>query len=205
MKDLKETLETRQNLHGLYWFKDNSLEPVEYLFKDSLEPPVQLSKEPLTPDNFGMILNNKVYTVDDFRWYKEDGSDLDYLRYDDSYSILTNDDLPPEVFVLLNGVIGVKFATRCLLRAKEIIDTCNNADAKQSLNHSITIFNNEDINGIKLLIAADALSSASKAVKDINNDFSCQLNKYATLITQVHSKICEKWAIYFLTSSFRGF
>ena len=78
--------------------------------------PIISSKEPLTSENFGLVENDVIYTANDFRWYEEDGSCRDFRYGDNQY--LESSAVPDEVSRLLNTLIGVKFATQQMEKAK---------------------------------------------------------------------------------------
>ena len=121
------------------------------------------SEEPLTVENFGIAMGGNTYTVDDFRWFKEDGSDRDF-RYDDSTYCIGTDDFPDEVFCLLNTTICLKYAKHYMAEAKEMLDNITYNEAKRKINEAIIEFENldDDVqNQLKLQVACDTLSAVA--------------------------------------------
>ena len=130
------------------------------------------SEAPLTAENFGIVMNGNTYTIDDFRWWKADGSDRDF-RYDDDNSYLSADNLPDEIFCLLNTVICLKFAKRHMADAKAMVDATDNDEAKQAMNEAFIEFENLDdtTESIeKFKTACIALRDASGVFEDIDDD-----------------------------------
>lgn len=163
MKKLNERFseETLRQLMGLYIINSNS-----ECF------PLVPSEKPLTVDNFGLLEDDVIYTAEDFQWCEEDGSDRN-LKYNDSDYYLYGDDLPDEVFYLLNTVICIKFATHQLADAKAMIDATDNDEAKQAINEAFIEFENLDDateSMKKLQIACDALNEASDIFESIDDE-----------------------------------
>lgn len=131
------------------------------------------SEAPLTAENFGIVMNGNTYTIDDFRWWKADGSDRDF-RYDDSDDYLVADGLlPDEVFCLLNTKLCIEFATRHLADAKDKIEATDNDEAKQIINEAFIEFENLDdtTESIKKLqTACIALRNVSNVFEDIDDN-----------------------------------
>lgn len=130
------------------------------------------SEEPLTVENFGIVMDGNTYTVDDFRWWEADGGDRDF-RYDDDNSYLSADNLPDEIFCLLNTVICLKFAKRHMADAKAMVDATDNDEAKQAMNEAFIEFENLDdtTESIeKFKTACIALRDASGVFEDIDDD-----------------------------------
>lgn len=160
MKKLNERFseETLRQLMGIYVINTNS----EWF-------PLVPSEKPLTVDNFGLLEDDVIYTAEDFQWCEEDGSDRN-LKYNDSDYYLYGDDLPDEVFYLLNTVICIKFATRQLADAKAMIDAIDNFEAQQTIDDAITAFEGTNDSERKLQIAYDALNEASDIFESIDDE-----------------------------------
>ena len=161
MKKLIETLtpEVQDALKGIYVKIADGYVPL-------------LQEITLTVETFGIIEQVNGETVllmaDDFSWDSDDGSDKD-LRYSDE-EYYSCDDLPENVVIFLNGIIGVKFAKSALDEAKEILDGSDNDDAKTALGEAITAFEEAVDTKAKLNIAKDALTAAQEISDDIDED-----------------------------------
>ena len=133
-------------------------------------------------------MDGHTYTTEDFRWYEKDGSDRD-LAYGDTNDYLYSDDLPDEVFHLLNTVICLKFAKRHMADAKAMVDDATDDDeAKQAMNEAFIKFENLDdaTESIKKLqFACDALSEASDVFEDISNKLCHIFYNASTVISDV--------------------
>lgn len=144
--------ETRRELTGLY------IPLYDYTGLERIIP----SEEPLTAENFGIVMDGNTYTIDDFQWWEKDGSDRDF-QYDDSNHCLAADDLPDEVFYLLNTAICLKYAKRYMEEAKAMLDNITYDKAKQKINKAIIEFENlDDVQSqLKLQVACDTLSAVA--------------------------------------------
>lgn len=181
MKQLNERFseETLRQMMGLYFF-DGS----DWL---SFVP----SENHLTDDNFGFMEDGIIYTAEDFRWYEKDGNDRD-LAYGDTNDYFYSDDLPDEVFCLLNTVICLKFAKQHMADAKAMVDATDDDEAKQAMNEAFIKFENLDdaTESIKKLqLACDALSEASDVFEDIDNDLCNTFYNASTVISDVISEL----------------
>lgn len=180
----KFSQETQRELTGLYipLYDDTGLERIIP------------SEEPLTAENFGIVMDGHTYTTEDFRWYEKDGSDRD-LVYDDSGCYFDGDDLPDEVFCLLNTVICLKFAKQHMADAKAMVAVTDNDEAKQAINEAFIEFENLDdaTESIeKLQIACDALSGASDVFEDIDDDLYNTFYDASGVISEVISELDER-------------
>lgn len=139
---------TRQETIGLYLYGHNVFIP--------FTPPV----EPLTVDNFGVLVDGAIYEAGDFQWWNSRG-DLQYG--DNPLNVIDSEILPNEVFCLLHINICLKFAKQYMAEAKEILDKITYNEAKRKIGKAIidfeTLYDTESVK--KLQIACATLSAVA--------------------------------------------
>ena len=153
--------------------------------------PVLPVKEALTPDNFFLIAGEFRYTVDDFRWYDEDGSDRDF-QFDDSDNYLASSCVPDEVFVLLNTVICTKFATRHLDDARAMLDCIEDDEIREEIAKGITDFDKATDSKEKLKIAEETLYAAFDAFDGIDKDISDEFGNASEVVVDVLAELADR-------------
>lgn len=177
--------EVKKALQGLYVYFDDGMG------SDKGCVSVLPSEEALTPDNFFLIAGEFRYTVDDFRWCDEDGSDLDF-KFDDSYDYLDSSFVPDEVFVLLNTVICTKFATRHLDDAKAMLDLIEDDELRKEIEQGIAAFAEATDGKEKLQIARTTLIDITDAFNDIDKDISNEFGYAAVIIEKVLLELADR-------------
>lgn len=127
------------------------------------------SKEPLTVDNFGIVMDGNTYTAHDFRWY--DGGSNRNFKFDDSDNYIESSCVPDEVFLLLNTVICTKFAMQYLDDAKAMLDYIKDDEIREKVKKGIADFA-KATGKKKLQIARTVLIDVFNNIDiDVSNEF----------------------------------
>ena len=138
-----------------------------YLYGHNVFIPFIPSEEPLTVNNFGVLIDGAIYEADDFQWLNIRGD----LRYDDNpLHVIDSEILPDEVFCLLHINLCLKFAKEHMADAKAMLDNITYNEAKQKIGKAIinfeTLYDTESIK--KLQIACATLSAVATECSNID-------------------------------------